>query len=271
MRFFQGYFYGVAEMHYYQFHVSDYLHDTAHLSIEEDLAFRRLLDLYYTQEKPIPNKTREVARRIRMSKYENAVQTVLEEFFMFDMEKDQWFHARCDKTIADYQAKAERNRTVGKLGGRPKNNPEETQTVSKQNPNHKPITINQEPVKKTQRGSRLPADWVPDSDLAEWSKAERPDLELRKVLMEFRDYWIAQPGQKGVKLDWNATWRNWVRNQKAIKQTFAQQAADVIRMTVPGSKELDPALKKIEEDRSKAAPPPADFRALVANIKGALK
>ena len=27
----------------------------------------------------------------------------------------------------------------------------------------------------------------------------------------FGDYWRAQPGQKGVKLDWDATWRNWMR------------------------------------------------------------
>lgn len=30
-------------------------------------------------------------------------------------------------------------------------------------------------------------------------------------LDKFRDYWAAQPGQKGVKTDWPATWRNWVR------------------------------------------------------------
>ena len=64
-------------MHYYSFHVSDYIHDTAHLSIIEDLAFRRLLDLYYTSEKPIPNRTHEVSRRIRMSEHEDAVQTFL--------------------------------------------------------------------------------------------------------------------------------------------------------------------------------------------------
>jgi hypothetical protein len=37
------------------------------------------------------------------------------------------------------------------------------------------------------------------------------------VFDEFRDYWIAQPGQKGVKTDWDATWRNWVRRQNAQK------------------------------------------------------
>jgi len=134
-------------MFYYSFHVGDYIHDTAHLSNEEDLAFRRLLDLYYTQEQPIPNKTQEVARRIRMASNLDAVKIVLSEFFTFDDDYDCWRHKRCDDTIAAYQAKAERNRQVGKLGGRPKANPvanpEETQTVTKHIPNHKPITNNQ--------------------------------------------------------------------------------------------------------------------------------
>jgi uncharacterized protein YdaU (DUF1376 family) len=137
-------------MHYYSFHVSDYIHDTAHLSNDEDLAFRRLLDLYYTQEHPIPNKTQEVSRRIRMASQTDVVSVVLEEFFTFDKENDCWFHKRCDETIAAYQAKAERNRTVGKLGGRPKTNPEETQMVSKPNPNQEPITNNHKPIKEIQ-------------------------------------------------------------------------------------------------------------------------
>lgn len=42
-------------------------------------------------------------------------------------------------------------------------------------------------------------------------REERPDINLESELNVFRDYWIAQPGQKGVKRDWDATWRNWVR------------------------------------------------------------
>lgn len=45
--------------------------------------------------------------------------------------------------------------------------------------------------------------------------SERPDLSPESVAAEFRDYWSAQPGQRGVKLDWEATWRNWVRRQRA--------------------------------------------------------
>jgi len=203
-------------MHYYSFHVSDYIHDTAHLSNNEDLAFRRLLDLYYTQEKPIPNKTQEVARRIRMGKNIDAVQTVLEEFFMYSQEHDFWFHKRCDETIAAYQAKAERNRAVGKLGGRPKSNPEETQTVSKDNPNQEPITNNHKPIKEKATSVACPPD-VSEQVWQDWlqlrkfkkasvtetvikgarSEAEKLGWALERFLVE----WCTR-GSQGLKAEW---------------------------------------------------------------------
>lgn len=225
-------------MHYYSFHVGDYLYDTAHLSNYEDLAFRRLLDLYYTSEKPIPNNTHEVSRRIRMPNQINAVQTVLEEFFMFDMERNCWFHKRCDETIAAYQAKAERNREVGKLGGRPKFNPngipQETQVVSKDNPNQEPITNNHKkeergapsaaatpPVRPVvPRGTRLPLDFVLTAEWGEWALQEQKTWSpehVHKVAEKFADHWRAAPGSRGTKLDWQATWRNWVRNEGAMR------------------------------------------------------
>jgi hypothetical protein len=65
------------------------------------------------------------------------------------------------------------------------------------------------------RGSRLLADWQPKEHFEE-------KLELEK----FRDYWIAQPGQKGVKTDWDATWRNWVR--RAAERTPQRSPANRI-------------------------------------------
>jgi hypothetical protein len=118
------------------------------------------------------------------------------------------------------------------------------------------------------RGTRLPSNWVPNKELAEWSKSERPDLDLRKVLEEFRDYWVSVAGSKGVKLNWDATWRNWVRSQKAEKQTFAQVAADVARSTVPASPTQSAALKQIEADMKKAVPPPAHIREMMKGILG---
>jgi len=63
------------------------------------------------------------------------------------------------------------------------------------------------------RGERLPADWSLPDDWLAWAVAEgipKPSAEAEK----FRDYWCAQPGQKGRKLDWLATWRNWCRNAR---------------------------------------------------------
>jgi uncharacterized protein YdaU (DUF1376 family) len=251
-------------MHYYSFHVSDYIHDTAHLSNEEDLAFRRLLDLYYTQEKPIPNNTHEVARRIRMAKNIGAVQTVLEEFFMFNMQNNEWYHKRCDETIAAYQAKAERNRIVGKLGGRPKLNPQETQSVTKNNPNQEPRTNNHKPIVKATKGSRLSADFALPDEWVGFCQQHRPDLNPAVVFDGFKDYWVAKTGSAATKLDWTATWRNWVRNQRQEKPIFA----DIARVTVPSKPERDPALVKLDEDSKKVVPPNPEILAKLKLLRG---
>lgn len=100
--------------------------DTAHLEPMEDLAYRRLLDLYYSNESPIPLETQSVARRLRLVL--DVVEKVLLEFFQHS--ESGWKHRRCDAEIASYKAMAERNRKNGKAGGRPK----KTQRVTTGNP-----------------------------------------------------------------------------------------------------------------------------------------
>lgn len=63
---------------------------------------------------------------------------------------------------------------------------------------------------KSQRGSRLPAGWTPSAETVAALRQEGVADPLA-CLPAFRDYWPAQPGQKGVKLDWEGTYRNWVR------------------------------------------------------------
>jgi hypothetical protein len=64
------------------------------------------------------------------------------------------------------------------------------------------------------RASRLSTDFqLPDSWI-EFSKKEKPSLDPKSIFLEFKDYWIAQAGAKGVKTDWDATWRNWIRRQQ---------------------------------------------------------
>lgn len=68
--------------------------------------------------------------------------------------------------------------------------------------------------KPRERGQRLPAGWQPSEELRAWAMTERPGLDLQQVLDSFTDYWIAKTGASACKLDWDATFRNWVRNEK---------------------------------------------------------
>jgi hypothetical protein len=112
-------------------------------------------------------------------------------------------------------------------------------------------------------GSRLSNDLFLPDDWREFCKQTRPELNPAKTFDQFRDYWIAQPGQKGVKLDWDATWRNWVRNTNAPKQN----PADIVKLTVPSSNEPDPALEKIKADEKVTRPPTPEERAIFNSYK----
>ena len=65
--------------------------------------------------------------------------------------------------------------------------------------------------KRATRGSRLSANWRPTAE--DWQEAFRSlgSKQADSELAKFRDYWPAQPGKNALKLDWDATWRNWVR------------------------------------------------------------
>ncbi|THK35391.1 hypothetical protein EHS39_25615, partial [Ensifer sp. MPMI2T] len=62
----------------------------------------------------------------------------------------------------------------------------------------------------TRRGTRLPDTFVPDWEFAAGKGFGRAAAEAE--FEKFRDYWCAKAGREATKLDWQATWRNWIRN-----------------------------------------------------------
>lgn len=74
------------------------------------------------------------------------------------------------------------------------------------------------------KGSRLSEGWFPSSE--EQDFARQLGVDPTSEADRFRDYWIAQPGQKGVKVNWASTWRNWCRNAKPTKTTKLDTQAD---------------------------------------------
>jgi len=87
-------------VNFYPFHIGDYISHTSHLTDEEDLAYRRMIDLYYMTESPFPNDAAWIARRVRTNPA--IVLTLLNEFFELEND-DLWHSLRADKEIAKYQ------------------------------------------------------------------------------------------------------------------------------------------------------------------------
>lgn len=69
----------------------------------------------------------------------------------------------------------------------------------------------EEPVGSSKkRASRLPPDWEPDIPFA--LSLGLSEVQALNEAQKFREWWPAQPGQKGVKADWGLTWKTWCRN-----------------------------------------------------------
>jgi hypothetical protein len=77
---------------------------------------------------------------------------------------------------------------------------------------------------QTARGTRLSPDWIPSDTNLAYCRSQRRDLDPARVADNFRDYWTAKPGAGATKLDWDAAWRTWVRNERASpRQTLNDQ------------------------------------------------
>jgi len=129
---------------------------------------------------------------------------------------------------------------------------------------HDPLETERETETKKEKkalGKRLATDFSFPLEWEQFCQQTRPELSPVKTFDQFKDYWVSQP--KGTKLDWFATWRNWVRNTNAPKQN----PYDVVRLTVPMKNEPDAALEKIKADDKKAVPPSLEVLAKMAQLR----
>lgn len=80
------------------------------------------------------------------------------------------------------------------------------------------------------KGSRIDDDWRPSEQLMTWAKAEAQSVDLEMETSNFVDYWAAIPGQRGIKLSWDRTWRTWVRRAHARNVERGWKPAPVVAL-----------------------------------------
>lgn len=233
-------------MHYYEHHIGDFMRDTAHLTVIEECFYRRAIDLYYLNEKPLPKETSQVMRRLRAKTSEEieAVQNVLSDFFTED--EDGFHHRRCDEEIAHYKSKGEKSRENGKKGGRPpknktkdepNNNLDKTSQVilgsennnlnlTKNNLNQEPLTNNQEPLTNNNNNNSASAifeiysDWIP----LEPSFSELlADMEIplsKHTPKTLKDYILhcraKDPDKQNTQGQWQLFYAKWLQRERDL-------------------------------------------------------
>jgi len=214
-------------MHYFQFNIGDYKSHTTHLSLLEDIAYRRLLDLYYLHERPLNSGVASVARQIGMREHETEVQTVLEEFFR--LTEDGWVNKRADLVIEEYRAKIQQASKAGKASAERRLSKRSTVVATDVQPNIKQETITkkQEPSSAKKPAKKCPKDFEVTDDMKTWVKTECPLVDFAEQTKVFRDYEFT-----AAKSDWVGTWRNWMR--KANQFAAEKQTTDRYPKTSTG-------------------------------------
>jgi len=122
---------------------------------------------------------------------------------------DKRRQSRPPYTNAEAEAEADKN----------KNNTTSSKTDSTDGT--QPAAGADEQIKSGKRGTRIKIPFELTNDMLRWAAENTPTLELSVETSEFVDYWKGVPGARGTKLDWEATWRNRMRD--VYKRNLSRQ------------------------------------------------
>lgn len=203
---------------YYKAYPRDFIEGTIGMPFELKGAYRLVLDLIYMQGGKLPDDPRYISGLLGCSLRKwKSLREQLVQMGKLDVSGEFLTNKRAEKeveTLAKHQEQQREN------ASRPrKNNDLEKPSLRHTEPESYNTPYNppdrgrdNDKEKPPPRGSALPKDWTLSKQLGNWAVDQGlSELEVRKEAERFRDYWIAQPGAKGRKKDWDATWRNWIR------------------------------------------------------------
>jgi hypothetical protein len=77
-------------------------------------------------------------------------------------------------------------------------------------PKDKKKTPSSSPAQK--RGTRIPANFSASPAMVSWARDRVPQVDGRLETEKFINFWTAKSGAGATKVDWPATWRNWMLN-----------------------------------------------------------
>jgi len=246
-------------VHYYKRNLGDYAKKAGRLTMLQHGSYTLLIDACYDREQ-FPTRDEAIDWTWASATAEiEAVDFVLSKFFV--LEDGRYVQTRIREELNEYREKATNNQRIAieRETKRKQNSTERAPVVHEAPPNHKPLTINQEPKGESKRASRIPPNFEPEPEPEAEAGIDRP-----RELANFRDYWTAK-ARDNTKLSWQATWRQWAR--KADRPGVNRFAKPAPNTTVPGKTGPDPELLKLERDAQQARPAPAWVQEFKSRLK----
>jgi uncharacterized protein YdaU (DUF1376 family) len=250
-------------MHYYKRNLGDYAKKTGRLTMLQHGAYTLLIDACYDRE-VFPTLEQAIDWTWASTDAEiEAVKFVLSRFFKLSSD-GQYVQDRILEELLQYHKNADTNKRIAidRETKRKEKSTNRVQIVDEPPPNQEPLTTNHKPKRESATAVACPLDvseqvwndWVSlrKSKKAPITKtvlegARKEAFKLDWPLEKFLAEWCTR-GSQGLKAEWVAP-----------KPTFA----DIAKVTVPSKTERDPALVKLDEDKSRTGPPPAEIRAKI--------
>lgn len=215
---------------WYAFYPKDYEQKTAHLTILQDGAYRRLLDRYYMSGKPLPANADVLHRVCRAFAPDEqaAIAVVLAEFFVLGE------HGYTQDRVEEELQKADSlSETRRKAANSRYSAPVHLQSKSTANAGHLHTQSQSQSQKKEDTPSlrsgvaarprrKLATRWASERCVPrEWMQAagmkrlERglPPIDLAYEAERFKNYWASKSGQSATKIDWFLMWLNWATDK----------------------------------------------------------
>lgn len=167
--------------------------------------------------KPMPNEV--LARHLALDKQK--LEQTIENLISYGVASiDEDTGALMNRRMVKDEYIRQIRKEAGAKGGNPNLvNQNESKTASKNQPLH--LSSSSSTTKKKKEttivvpkkvGCRIPDDFEPTEEMVEWAKTNTPGVSISLENQKFKNYYKAKSGKDAAKLDWEATWQNWLIN-----------------------------------------------------------
>lgn len=200
---------------YYKRYPRDFFEGTVGMDFETKAAYSLVLDLIYMHGGRLADDPRFISGHIGCSvKKWWALRSAIMATGKITVKSGHLANIRADKVIDEaklFQSKQRDN------ASQPRKNNNLAKAMAEPKPSHTDTDTEEEREAKAstkKRATRLSDDWFLPMEWGQWCVSEGYAQDvIRREADNFKDYWHSKAGANATKLDWEATWRVWMRKQ----------------------------------------------------------